>query len=53
MDLKFKLHSKWPFAGDQPGAVKKLTSILAEKSGKAVLLGVTGSGKTMLSSTIG
>ena len=47
MDLKFKLQSKWPFAGDQPGAVKKLTSILAEKSGKAVLLGVTGSGKTM------
>jgi len=45
--MKFKLTTKWPPAGDQPGAIEALTGLLKDPSGKAVLMGVTGSGKTM------
>ena len=43
---KFKIHSKFKPAGDQPKAIKALTAGI--KSGKEhqTLLGVTGSGKT-------
>lgn len=44
--LKFKLHTKFKPAGDQPGAIKKLLKGLNEKMKKQTLLGVTGSGKT-------
>lgn len=39
----FKLHNPFSPAGDQPAAIKKLS---ANRPGKSVLVGVTGSGKT-------
>ena len=42
----FKLHSKFPTAGDQPGAIKKLSEGLRQKYTEQTLLGITGSGKT-------
>lgn len=44
--MKFKLHSKFKPTGDQPRAIKQLTSHLQNNSKYSVLLGVTGSGKT-------
>lgn len=45
--MKFKVVSKWEPAGDQPVAIDALAGIIKEPNGKAVLMGVTGSGKTM------
>jgi excinuclease ABC subunit B len=45
--MKFKVESRWEPAGDQPVAIEQLSEILKNPEGKAVLLGVTGSGKTM------
>ena len=42
----FNLHSKFPPAGDQPEAIKKLTDGLQKKYKEQALLGITGSGKT-------
>ena len=42
----FKLHSKFPPAGDQPEAIKKLSLGLSKKIKDQTLLGITGSGKT-------
>jgi len=42
----FNLHSKFPPAGDQPEAIKKLTEGLRNKYKEQALLGITGSGKT-------
>lgn len=42
----FKLHSKFPTAGDQPGAIEKLSEGLRQKYTEQTLLGITGSGKT-------
>ncbi len=43
---KFKLHSEYSPAGDQPQAIQKLVSGIEEGLPKQTLLGVTGSGKT-------
>ncbi len=45
--MKFTLKSQFQPAGDQPQAIEELTEILTPLDGKAVLMGVTGSGKTM------
>ena len=42
----FKLHSPFEPAGDQPGAIRKLTAGLLAGERHQTLLGVTGSGKT-------
>lgn len=42
----FKLHSKFPPAGDQPAAIKKINQGLQSKYKEQTLLGITGSGKT-------
>ena len=44
--MKFKLHSKFKPAGDQPDAIDKLVDGLESGKESQVLLGVTGSGKT-------
>lgn len=44
--MKFKLHSTYKPAGDQPEAIKKLAEGLNSGFKKQTLLGVTGSGKT-------
>ncbi len=43
---RLKLHSKFEPAGDQPKAIENLISQLENGQERAVLLGVTGSGKT-------
>ncbi len=51
--MKFKLVSKFKPAGDQPKAIRKITSNLKSGIKDQVLLGVTGSGKTfVMSNTI-
>ena len=45
--MDFKLKSKFKPAGDQPQAIKKLAANLKSGVKDQVLLGVTGSGKTM------
>jgi excinuclease ABC subunit B len=42
----FKLSSEFAPAGDQPGAIDRLVSLVGEGQPHAVLLGITGSGKT-------
>ena len=44
--MKFKLHSKYKPAGDQPKAIDQLVDGLKKGFDKQTLLGVTGSGKT-------
>lgn len=44
--MKFKLHSEYQPAGDQPEAIKTLVSGIKKGMRKQTLLGVTGSGKT-------
>ncbi|MCS6984464.1 MAG: excinuclease ABC subunit UvrB [Leptospiraceae bacterium] len=44
---KFILKAPYPPAGDQPRAIEELTKALESRTGKAVLVGVTGSGKTL------
>lgn len=43
----FSLQAPFEPAGDQPKAIADLTPVLQKKDGKGLLLGVTGSGKTM------
>lgn len=43
---EFKIQSSYTPAGDQPGAIAKLTEGIIEGERHQVLLGVTGSGKT-------
>jgi excinuclease ABC subunit B len=45
--MKLKLHAPYQPAGDQPRAIAELAEALAPATGKATLIGVTGSGKTM------
>jgi len=42
----FRLASDFAPAGDQPGAIERLASLLQEGRPHSVLLGITGSGKT-------
>jgi len=44
--MQFKLTAPYAPTGDQPQAIEQLASLLAEGTEAAVLLGVTGSGKT-------
>lgn len=44
--MDFKIHSAYAPAGDQPEAIRQLTEHLSQGCEAAVLLGVTGSGKT-------
>ncbi|MCH2107883.1 MAG: excinuclease ABC subunit UvrB [Polyangiaceae bacterium] len=46
MDSPFQLQSKYTPRGDQPAAIKKLTSELHNGVAHQTLLGITGSGKT-------
>jgi len=43
----FKLHSEFKPRGDQPRAIEKLARVLKGGLKNQILLGVTGSGKTM------
>ncbi|HAG93700.1 MAG TPA: excinuclease ABC subunit B, partial [Gammaproteobacteria bacterium] len=43
---KFKVHSKYQPAGDQPTAITQLVEGLEDGYSHQTLLGVTGSGKT-------
>lgn len=52
MSPKFKIHSKFQPAGDQPQAIAKLIKGLEEKKQNQVLLGITGSGKTFTMANI-
>jgi excinuclease ABC subunit B len=49
---KFKLHSEYKPAGDQPQAIEKLVSGLGSGMRDQTLLGVTGSGKTFTMANI-
>lgn len=49
---KFKIHSKYQPAGDQPLAIEKLVSGLNHKKPDQILLGITGSGKTFTMANI-
>jgi len=44
--MKFKLHSKYKPAGDQPRAIAELVKGIQSGKSQQTLLGVTGSGKT-------
>ena len=46
MEKKFKIHSKYSLAGDQPQAVEALVKGLERGDDAQVLKGITGSGKT-------
>ncbi|MCK9622668.1 MAG: DEAD/DEAH box helicase family protein, partial [Methylobacter sp.] len=46
MKKKFKIHSRFQPAGDQPTAIKALVEGLSDGEVHQTLLGVTGSGKT-------
>lgn len=46
MEKKFKIHSKFAPAGDQPKAIESLVSGLEDGLAGQTLLGITGSGKT-------
>lgn len=46
MERKFKIHSKYSPAGDQPKAIKELTDGILNGDDAQTLLGITGSGKT-------
>ena len=52
MPQKFKPHSKFAPAGDQPTAIKQLVDGLNEHKKDQVLLGITGSGKTFTMANI-
>lgn len=43
---RFKLHSPWEPAGDQPNAIEELTEGIHQNDKFQTLLGITGSGKT-------
>ena len=44
---RFKLHAEFEPAGDQPKAIEQLISQLENGQERCVMLGVTGSGKTL------
>lgn len=44
--MKFRLHSQYSPAGDQPGAIEAIARYLGQGVDAMTLLGVTGSGKT-------
>ena len=44
--MEFKLQAPYKPTGDQPQAIEQLATLFEEGTGAAVLLGVTGSGKT-------
>lgn len=44
--MKFKLHSNFAPAGDQPEAIKKIVNAFNSNKERVTLYGVTGSGKT-------
>ena len=50
--MKFKLQPPFQPAGDQPKAIKNLSQALKHPESKVVLLGVTGSGKTMTMASV-
>ncbi len=52
MPQKFKIHSKFSPAGDQPRAINQLVSGLNENKKDQILLGITGSGKTFTMANI-
>ncbi len=52
MSQKFKIHSKFKPAGDQPAAIASLLKGIKNKEQDQVLLGVTGSGKTFTMANI-
>ncbi|MDH5716370.1 MAG: excinuclease ABC subunit UvrB [Spirochaetia bacterium] len=45
--MKFNFRKPFSLAGDQPAAVVELSEVLKNNDGKATLIGVTGSGKTV------
>lgn len=49
---KFKIHSKFKPAGDQPQAIAQLLEGIHKKKDDQVLLGITGSGKTFTMANI-
>jgi excinuclease ABC subunit B len=49
---KFKIHSKFKPAGDQPQAISKLLDGIAQNKKDQILLGITGSGKTFTMANI-
>jgi excinuclease ABC subunit B len=49
---KFKIHSKYKPAGDQPQAIEKLVAGLNATKNDQILLGITGSGKTFTMANI-
>ena len=51
-EQKFKIHSKYKPAGDQPQAIEKLVTGLNAKKNDQILLGITGSGKTFTMANI-
>ena len=51
-EQKFKIHSKYKPAGDQPQAIEKLVAGLSAKKNDQILLGITGSGKTFTMANI-
>ena len=51
-EQKFKIHSKYKPAGDQPQAIEKLVAGLNAKKNDQILLGITGSGKTLTMANI-
>ncbi len=52
MTQKFKIHSKFAPAGDQPQAIAKLIHGLEQDKKEQILLGITGSGKTFTMANI-
>jgi excinuclease ABC subunit B len=52
MSQKFKVHSNFSPAGDQPQAIEKLVKGIKQKKKNQVLLGITGSGKTFTMANI-
>ncbi len=50
--MKFNLQAPYQPAGDQPKAIKHLSKLLKSSKAKAVLMGVTGSGKTMTMASV-
>lgn len=48
----FQLQAPFKAAGDQPKAILELYETLSQPSSKAVLIGVTGSGKTMTMASV-
>mgnify|MGYP000079560806 FL=1 len=50
--MDFQLHSKFKPTGDQPEAIKQLTSSILSSEKYQTLLGVTGSGKTFTAANV-